>query len=774
MKYFYLIILAFGFFAFVSTPKQRVFMIGDSTMANKKTTDAPETGWGQVFPLIFNEGIEFHNYAVNGRSTKSFREKGHWKEVLEQLRKDDYVIIQFGHNDAKKEDPERYAEATTDYKNNLIQYITEIKEKGAIPILCTPVNRRKFNEKGEFVDTHGKYPSVVKEVAQQQNVELLDIQEGSRKLIIEHGEELSKSMFMHLNPNTFPKYPNGLKDDTHFTPYGAKLIAAKVADLLVKQKHPLRTYLKTSPFTNKFAYELPLVIEPVFKNDTFEITKYGAKTGINSLNTKSIQDAIDNASNLGGGTVSVPSGLWITGPLVLKSNVNLHLEKGAVLQFSDDRNQYPIIETTWEGQKAYRCQAPISAFNQTNIALTGQGTIDGAGQVWKAVKKSKLTESQWIALLKTGGVTDGTTWYPSASSKLGHEYLSWASKIVEGKTMQDYESVRDYLRPNMVSLNNCTRIKIDGLTFLNSPAWTLHPLLCQHITVANTNVINPWFGQNNDAIDLESCKNGILDNCLFDTGDDAITIKSGKDEEGRKRGVPTENFIISNTKVLHGHGGFVIGSEMSGGVRNMFVHDCSFMGTDIGLRFKTTRGRGGSVNNIYVANISMSKIVGEAVLFDMYYAAKDPIVLAGEEGHKRNTQLLPVTEGTPEFKDFYLENISCNNANTAILVNGLPEKNIQHINIKNSSFKSQKGIEINDADTFNFENVEVNNSEGNWIKLHDAKNIIFNNVFGNKTQNKISISGETSSKIQFMNMKEKPKSSDIEISKEVNNQTIKY
>jgi DNA sulfur modification protein DndE len=283
-------------------------------------------------------------------------------------------------------------------------------------------------------------------------------------------------------------------------------------------------------------------------------------------------------------------------------------------------------------------------------------------------------------------------WYPSEQSKKGNNTPN-AGRILNGvhPTQAELQSYKDFLRPNMISLTRCKNVLIEGVTFQNSPAWTLHPLLCDHISVRNVNVKNYWFAQNSDAIDLESCRNGILEGCTFDTGDDGITIKSGRDEQGRKRGVPTEIFIIKDCKVYHAHGGFVIGSEMSGGVRNMFVSNCTFMGSDVGLRFKTARGRGGVVEDIYVTDVNMTEIPGEAILFDMYYAAKDPVPQEGESNELPTIKAEPLNEGTPQFKNFYIKNIICQGAETAILVRGLPEMSIKNINIENTVIESNKG-----------------------------------------------------------------------------------
>src|SRR5690606_26690128 len=187
---------------------------------------------------------------------------------------------------------------------------------------------------------------------------------------------------------------------------------------------------------------------------------------------------------------------------------------------------------------------------------------------------------------------------------------------------------------------------LEGVTFQNSPAWNVHPIMCENLTLRNLFIKNPDYAQNGDGADIESCKNVLIEGCIFDVGDDAICIKSGKDEEGRKRGVATENVIIRNNTVYKGHGGFVVGSEMSGGARNIFVSNCTFMGTDKGIRFKTTRGRGGVVENIHIKDINMFDIVDEAIYFDMYYWIKPPLANAAPE-------VFEITDATPVFKDVF-------------------------------------------------------------------------------------------------------------------------
>ena len=229
----------------------------------------------------------------------------------------------------------------------------------------------------------------------------------------------------------------------------------------------------------------------------------------------------------------IPRGIWLTGPIILKSNINIHAESGALILFSENKDLYPLIESNWEGWKTVRCLSPISGKNLENIAITGDGVFDGSGGVWRLVKRDKLTKAQWEKLVNSGGIVseDGKLWYPSESFKRGQDAREnlgpWFSDNLE-----DYVDTKDFYRPVMVSFMNCNKILLDGPVFQNSPAWCIHPLMCENLTVRNIDVRNPWYSQNGDGIDIESCKNAVVYNCTFDVGDDAICIKSGKDKEG--------------------------------------------------------------------------------------------------------------------------------------------------------------------------------------------------------------------------------------------------
>ena len=464
--------------------------------------------------------------------------------------------------------------------------------------------------------------------------------------------------------------------------------------------------LTVSARAQKAAYcweNLPVITRPSFKADTFNIISYGAKADGITLNTESINKAIEACNQNGGGVVLVPQGIWQTGPIQLKSNVNLHVSQMAILQFTADKSQYQLELGNYEGKKAVRNQSPISGVNLENIAITGHGIIDGHGEVWRAMGKGAVTERKWSQLTKTGVVSEnGKTWYPSKSYALGAQDEA-ARTYVEGKNLEEYRAVKDYFRPNLLVLNGCKKVLLENVTFQNSPAWCLHTLMCENLSFDGVKVRNEENAQNGDGFDIESCQYVSVENCVLDCGDDGITIKSGKDAEGRARGVASAYMVIKNNVVYKAHGGFVIGSEMSGGAHDIFVSDCNFIGTATGLRFKTVRGRGGVVENIHIRNIGMRDIVSDAITFDMYYfTKKQPLGADGNEPAAPS-----VDEGTPQFRNFYIDNIICDGAGRAMLFRGLPEMHIKGIHVSNARMVAEEGPEIVEASDITLDNVEL-------------------------------------------------------------------
>jgi DNA sulfur modification protein DndE len=515
--------------------------------------------------------------------------------------------------------------------------------------------------------------------------------------------------------------------------------------------------------THTLAQQLPVVQQVRFKSDSFSIVRYHAKADGISLNTTAIQQAIDACNLSGGGTVIIPKGFWVTGPIRLKSNVNLHLAKGAILQFSNNTDHYPLVQTSWEGLDAIRAHSPIYGVDLENIAITGSGIIDGAGEAWRPVKKNKLTPPEWKQLMESGGFLNENkdTWYPTERALKG-SLAKRPGVIAEGYDLRKAEEIKEFLRPNMVSLVRCRKVLLEGVTFQNSPAWCLHPLLTQHLTLRGITVKNPWNAQNGDGVDVESCRYVLIENSMFDVGDDGICIKSGRDEEGRKRGVPTEDVIVRDCTVFHGHGGFVVGSEMSGGARNLFVYDCNFLGTDIGIRFKTTRGRGGIVEKVFIRNIRMNNIGGAAILFDMYYMAKDPLTMfAGADAPAIAFE--PVSEATPQFRDIHISDVVCKGAETAIFVRGLPEMNIRNIEMENISIQSKKGMVCIEGEGITLKNSTLYCDDKTVVHSENSKNVKLDNIRFKPGDVIIQITGGRSGNIRLVNTDVKNASKTVEL-----------
>jgi polygalacturonase len=468
-----------------------------------------------------------------------------------------------------------------------------------------------------------------------------------------------------------------------------------------KDGNPYAKYMEKLPFP------MPEVTAPVIPDNQVNLKDFGAVGDGITLNTEAFAKAIDALVQKGGGKLVVPQGVWHTGPIVLKSHINLHLNAGAVILFAADETLYPLIDTSFEGLDTRRCQSPLSANGATDIAITGKGVIDGNGQYWRPVKKDKVTENHWKELLAIPGSQEMKPgyWVPSAGYAKGEQGANM--NVPNAKTDAEWNAIKRFVRPVMVSLVKCKNVHLKGVIFQNSPAWNLHPLMCENVIVEDVLVRNPSFAQNGDALDLESCKNALIINSRFDAGDDGICIKSGKDADGRRRGIPCENVVVKGCTVFAGHGGFVVGSEMSGGVKNILVDQCQFLGTDVGLRFKSTRGRGGIVENIYIKNISMTDIKTDAITFNMYYGGKSVAEMLADGDNPDNVTKMPVNGETPIFRNIDIKNIICNGAGRAMEFNGLPEMPIDGISLKDITILAKKDAVFTNCQNITKKNVNI-------------------------------------------------------------------
>ena len=487
-----------------------------------------------------------------------------------------------------------------------------------------------------------------------------------------------------------------------------KLIVTLIAVLMVASGYAAdnsgNPYKK---YTEKLPFQMPEVSAPVIPAYTVNLKKFGAVNDGITLNTKAFEKAIAALEKKGGGHLVVPAGVWFTGPIVLKSNIDLHLEVGAVIQFSGDESLYPVIKTSFEGLDTRRCQSPLSANGAENISITGKGVIDGNGQFWRPVKKSKMTDGQWKEVLERPGGVESKKGYWVPNQAYADAEKSANMNVPKASTEEEWNRIKRFLRPVMVSLVNCKNVLLQGVIFQNSPAWNIHPLMCENIILDDVLARNPAYAQNGDALDLESCKNALIVNSKFDAGDDGICIKSGKDKDGRLRGRPCENVVVDGCTVFAGHGGFVVGSEMSGGVKNILVENCQFLGTDVGLRFKSTRGRGGIVENIFIDNVSMTDIKTDAITFNMYYGGKSVAEMLADGDNPDNVTKQPVTEETPIFRNIDIKNIVCNGAGRAMEFNGLPEMPINGIRLQNINIIAKSDAVFNNCQNIKQRNVHI-------------------------------------------------------------------
>ena len=433
---------------------------------------------------------------------------------------------------------------------------------------------------------------------------------------------------------------------------------------------------KTKVYTNLSPYfDMPDLVVPQFSDKDFNILDYGAEEGGTQKVTKAIQAAIDACHLAGGGRVIIPQGEWLTGAIKMKSFVNLHAEKGAVVKFSQNFEDYlPVVFTRWEGMECYNYAAPIYGYGLRNIAITGEGLFDGQGDFWWDWKRTRQ----------------------GATAKRLYQM------IVDGvpPTERILGKPEDGMRPNFVQFIACQGILIENVTFKNGPMWTVHPVYCSDMIVRGMKV--KTVGPNNDGINPDSTRNLLIEDCYFSTGDDCIVLKSGLNEDGWRVGRPTENVVIRNIFAHEGHGGVVCGSEMSGSVRNVYAHDSVFVGTDRGLRVKAMRGRGGVVENIWFEDIKMKNMGGQVIRLNMFYGS---------------STVKPATETPSAFRNFYIRNIECDGAARAIEITGLPELAIENIHMENLVIKSNEGVKITDGINLSIKNLELEVSTGTAIFL---------------------------------------------------------
>jgi unsaturated rhamnogalacturonyl hydrolase len=398
---------------------------------------------------------------------------------------------------------------------------------------------------------------------------------------------------------------------------------------------------------------------PVFPARQFPITDFGAANGQADC-SEAIGKAIEACARAGGGRVVVPAGEFVTGAIHLKSNVELHIESGATLKFKTDPRAYlPVVFTRFEGMECYNYSPFIYACEQENVAVTGDGLLDG-----------QADDDNWWAWKGRRQSPEGAPNQIVARQRL-------VKMVDQGVNVEERRfGEGSCLRPDFVEFNRCRNVLIEGVRIRRSPMWELHPVLCTNVIVRGVNILS--HGPNNDGCDPECCRDVLIEGCVFDTGDDCIAIKSGRNNDGRRLGAASENIIVRRCTMKDGHGGVVIGSEISGGCRNVFAEDCQMDSPNLErvLRLKSNAVRGGSIENIFMRNTSVGRVADAVLQIDFLYEE-------GSNGPYR-----------PCARAVVMENITVGETPRVLDVVGFPGAEISGVRIYNSSFKRVQGKDV--------------------------------------------------------------------------------
>jgi polygalacturonase len=403
----------------------------------------------------------------------------------------------------------------------------------------------------------------------------------------------------------------------------------------------------------KYYQNLPVQVKPVvavqIPDRQVLITEFGAKGDGLTLCTEAFEKAIARLSKQGGGRVVVPEGVWLTGPIALKDNIELRVERNAIVSFSPDKRLYLLAD----GKKSSRVNPCVRASKRKNIAITGEGVLDGGGQYWRPVKRGKMSDVEWNGYLAMGGQLqdDGQLWYPW-QLKNGYPDIADSPKQQEG------------LRNDLIRFSDCESVLVEGVTIQNSPRFHLHPCYCKNVIIDGVTVRSEWNVQNGDGIDLSDCQQALIVRSTVSVGDDGICMKSGKPSGNRVVGC--EDIVVEDNTVNHAHGGFVFGSETASGMRRMVVRHNTFSGTDVGLRFKSSLDRGGKSEQIFISDIMMNDIKDEAIGFQCdyvnYHAGKEEKVPVYTEEQRR---------WAPNFQDIHISRVVCRGCATGIKAAGI-------------------------------------------------------------------------------------------------------
>lgn len=656
-------------FAQEATDTITIWMAGDSTMANKPTDDEKqERGWGQMLPLMLQGPVKVCNHALNGRSSKSFIDEGRWDAMMAGVKKGDYVVIQFGHNDEKIKNPDRYTAPGSTFDATLTRMVKEVKKKGATPVLMNSIVRRNFpsdkvdntkdvsdhetgpvkvdpvNEGSILVDTHGDYLKSPRDVAGKQKVAFIDFNKATHDLVQYLGTEKSRALYMWIPAGKYKFCPKGKIDNTHLNIYGATVLARIAADSLAARCPELARFVIPKERAKEMRYVVTDMA--VYANDS------------TNLQTDAIQNVIDIAEANGGGQIIFPAGTYLSGALFFKPGTTLRLEKGAKIKGSDDISNFPLLPSRMEGKSIYYHAALINAYYVKGFEITGEGILDGNGlRYWKEF---------WAN--RDRAVTAGREW-----------------------------TNLEVKRPRLVFLWGCNDLKISGVSLQNSPFWTTHLYMCDDVLIENCRFTAPRGevrAPSSDALDLDACRRVTVRGCYLNCDDDGVCLKGGKGVYANRtmdNGI-CEDILVEDCEFGRNlHGVLTLGSECVH-AKNVTVRNCKVDINAAILRLKMRPDTYQTYENVRIENIS-----GHCgTVMDMK-PWKQFFTLEGSGEHPFGI-----------VRDITIENVDVD-CNTLCHIQGNPDDKVSGILLRNVKVQAQDpSLTVVAYPSVKFENVMMN------------------------------------------------------------------
>ena len=611
-----------------------LFFAGDSTLDDNGFRH-PYRSWGRETEFSMKAGNAVGNFAQSGASTKSFLADGRWARLIAAVKPGDFVLIEFGHNDQKKSTPfyleKRYADPNGLFREIVRGWVKEIREKGATPILASPICRGSFEADGVHVVDGGLglYREAMREMSVELGCDFVDMNALTRRLMERVGRKETEKFFVISTGLVKSKDGEPARDVSHPIKAGAEAFAKLFIDDVKARK---------------------LSVATLFRDRDFSIADYGAKPD-GSKCTAAIDATFAAAERAGGGRVVVPRGKWFTGAIRFRSNCELHLADGAEVVFSQDPDDYlPAVHTSWEGMECWNYCPLVYAYCCTNVAISGTGLLKGYEGEWKDTKwHSWVPQTNGVKAARLQLYTWGATDHPVERREI------WRMKDA-------------HTRPHLVQFNRCRNVRWSDFRVRNSPFWTLHLYMCRDVSVRGLDV--RAHGNNNDGIDVEMSRDVLIERCRFDQGDDGVVIKSGRNRDAWRLATPTENVFVRDCEIVNGHTLLGIGSEISGGVRNVLMKDCTAGWVGRVFYLKTNRRRGGFLEDIVCENVSVKGAelsvfeIGTDVLYEW---ADFP------DYENRATRIRNITA----------RNISCGTAGRRVRISGDPKSPAEGICVEN-------------------------------------------------------------------------------------------